>query len=152
MSAALLPCPFCGSTEDAPLEEVVHVSMSEHDWRNPSWTVQCDNCTATMGSSDTEEEAIDAWNTRTTDRQTLRADIIDRYENTLRSLDDAPKVEQCDRELVARVGRFDEEGKRQVLAGEWDHTTLVNVVVKFRIAAVRAAALADFAALDGETI
>ena len=87
--SALKPCPFCGSTEDAPIEAIVHVSMSEHDWRNPSWTVQCDNCTATMGYSDTEEEAIAAWNTRTpTGRQALRDDITARYENTLRSLDD----------------------------------------------------------------
>lgn len=60
----LLPCPFCGSCETSPVEDVVHVSMNEHDWRDPSWTVQCDGCTATMGYSDSEDEAIDAWNRR----------------------------------------------------------------------------------------
>lgn len=60
-------CPFCGATADAPIEKVVHVSMSEHDWRDASWTVQCDNCSGTHGYFDSEDEAIDHWNTRPTD-------------------------------------------------------------------------------------
>ena len=156
-SAALLPCPFCGSTEDAPLEEVVHVSMSEHDWRNPSWTVQCDNCTATMGSSDTEEEAIDAWNTRTTDRQALRDEITARYENTwqLWSLDDALKVEQCDRYAAAdymRVIGDSRWSQHGILRGFCDNCSIVIAFARHRIAAVRAAALSELAALDGETM
>lgn len=63
----LLPCPFCGSTTNAPIEEVVHLSHTEcEEAPFDQWTVQCDNCTATMGYSETADEAIEAWNCRTT--------------------------------------------------------------------------------------
>ena len=60
----LLPCPFCGNDGSGPIEDALHISLNEHEWRGPSWTVQCDKCTATMGYSDTEDAAIEAWNTR----------------------------------------------------------------------------------------
>ena len=58
------PCPFCGNDGTGPIEDALHVVFNEHDWRDPSWSVQCDKCTATMGYSDSEDEAIDRWNTR----------------------------------------------------------------------------------------
>lgn len=60
----LLPCPFCGNNGSGPIEDALHVVLNEHDWRSPSWTVQCDKCTATMGYSDERDEAIAAWNRR----------------------------------------------------------------------------------------
>lgn len=60
----LLPCPFCGNDGSGPAEEALHVSMTEHDWRAASWSVQCDKCTATMGYSDSEDAAVEDWNTR----------------------------------------------------------------------------------------
>jgi hypothetical protein len=63
---ALKPCPFCGNDGSGPIEEALHVIHSELRWRPvyDSYTVQCDRCTATMGYSDSEEEAIADWNTR----------------------------------------------------------------------------------------
>lgn len=60
----LLPCPFCGNDGSGPVEDALHLVFSEHDWREQSWTVQCDKCTATMGYSDSEDEAVDGWNRR----------------------------------------------------------------------------------------
>ena len=67
----LLPCPFCGNDGLGPIEEALHIAFTEHDWRGPFWTVQCDKCTATMGYSDSEDEAIEAWNTRALDADAL---------------------------------------------------------------------------------
>lgn len=60
----LLPCPFCGNDGSGPVEDALHLVFSEDDWREQSWTVQCDKCTATMGDSDSEDEAVDGWNRR----------------------------------------------------------------------------------------
>jgi hypothetical protein len=60
----LLPCPFCGNDGDGSIEDALHVICNEYDWRAPTWSVQCDRCTATMGYSDTKTEAVTAWNTR----------------------------------------------------------------------------------------
>ena len=68
----LLPCPFCGNDGSGPIEEAPHIAFTEHDWRGPSWTVQCDKCTATMGYLDSEDAVIEAWNTRIN----LAADVL----------------------------------------------------------------------------
>lgn len=62
----LLPCPFCGNDGTGPVESALHISHTELEWRasHDSYSVQCDRCTATMGYSDSAEEAITAWNTR----------------------------------------------------------------------------------------
>ena len=76
-----------------------------------------------------------------TDRQALRDDITARYENTLRSLDDAPKVEQCDREAAADlVGPMSNEGRYPGFAcdfrvGRSDKSPLVQAFARHRIAA-----------------
>ncbi len=63
----LLPCPFCGNDGSGPIEDALQIHHNEpdyiHDHRH-TWTVQCDKCTATMGYSDSEDEAIEAWNRR----------------------------------------------------------------------------------------
>lgn len=64
MSEELKPCPFCGNDGRGPIEHALHISYNEHDWREASWSPQCDKCTATMGYFVSKEEAIDAWNTR----------------------------------------------------------------------------------------
>lgn len=65
---ALKPCPFCGNDGSGPIEDALHVIHSEPDWEHGdnrhTWSVQCDKCTATMGYSDSEDEAIEAWNRR----------------------------------------------------------------------------------------
>ena len=58
MTDTLKDCPFCGDAED------VHASGDN----SYGWTVQCDNCTGTMGYCSTEAEAIAAWNTRPAER------------------------------------------------------------------------------------
>lgn len=65
-AANLLPCPFCGNDGKGAIEDALHVAHSELEWRASydSYCVQCDKCTATMGYSDSEDEAITAWNTR----------------------------------------------------------------------------------------
>lgn len=65
LAQELEACPFCGNDGSGPIEDALHVSFQEHDWREPSWTPQCDKCTGTMGYFNSEEEAIAAWNTRT---------------------------------------------------------------------------------------
>ena len=64
MTANLKPCPFCANDGSGPIEHALHISHNEHDWREASWSPQCDKCTATMGYFVSKEEAIDAWNTR----------------------------------------------------------------------------------------
>ena len=66
MEQELEPCPFCGNDGSGRIEDALHVSMSERGWREPSWSVQCDKCTATTGYFDTKAEATAAWNTRAT--------------------------------------------------------------------------------------
>ena len=53
MGCRILPCPFCGGVE---LE-------SGDNWSCGEGYVHCSSCGVTM-SSDTEESAIDKWNTR----------------------------------------------------------------------------------------
>lgn len=62
----LLPCPFCGNNGHGPVEDALHVCHVEDDQHvaYDRYCAQCDKCTATMGYSDSEEEAISAWNTR----------------------------------------------------------------------------------------
>lgn len=65
--SALLPCPHCGNDGSGPIEAALQIHHNEpdyvHDHRH-TWTVQCDKCTATMGYSDSEDEAVEAWNRR----------------------------------------------------------------------------------------
>lgn len=64
---ALKPCPFCGNDGSGPIEDALHISFHEAEWRyGDAWSVQCDKCTATMGYSKTKDEAIAEWNTRVT--------------------------------------------------------------------------------------
>ena len=63
---ALEACPFCGNDGTGSIEEALHVSHEElehHPWYNV-YSVQCDKCCASQGYSETEDEAITAWNTR----------------------------------------------------------------------------------------
>ena len=60
MSEKLKPCPFCGSEAEVRTDE------------NDEYYVSCTECFALVGycadtwaEYETEEEAIDAWNTRT---------------------------------------------------------------------------------------
>lgn len=62
----LLPCPFCGNDGSGPVEDALHIAHSQCDW-HPAYdvyAVQCDKCTATMGYSESEDAAAEAWNTR----------------------------------------------------------------------------------------
>lgn len=60
----LEPCPHCGNDGSGPIEHALQICHSENYPRADSWSVQCDKCSATMGYSDSEEEAIEAWNRR----------------------------------------------------------------------------------------
>ena len=59
-SAVLLPCPFCGNDGNGPIEYALHICFD--DMPLDLYTVQCDKCTATMGKSPSEAEAIAAAN------------------------------------------------------------------------------------------
>ena len=107
------------------------------------------------------------------DRQTLRADIIDRYENTLRSLDDGwQPIESVplDEEILAAIevhntlekkwweihiicidsetGEITRDCYNGWDAGDYSHWMPLPAPPQSK----RAAALSDLAALDGETI
>ena len=59
---ALLPCPFCASTETGlyrPTE--AREGSGWHDW-----FVRCHQCHVESAEYETESEAVTAWNTRTT--------------------------------------------------------------------------------------
>lgn len=90
----LLACPFCGNDGSGSIEHALHVAFNEHDWRDSSWTVQCDKCTATMGYSDSEDEAIAAWNTRATFTNQKHAD---------KALDEAAIMEAAERVHAAHM-------------------------------------------------
>jgi len=80
---SLLPCPFCGNDGSGTVEDALHVVHSELRWRPAydSYTVQCDRCTATMGYSDSEEEAVADWNTRVTSTpQAASAEVLEALE------------------------------------------------------------------------
>ena len=59
----LSPCPFCGNDGTGPIKEALHLCEVELEWKQgiPYYTIQCDKCSATMGYSETEAEAIAAW-------------------------------------------------------------------------------------------
>lgn len=63
----LKPCPFCGNDGSGPIADSLHVCETdmEGEWIAPTaYSAQCDACTATMGYSPSEGEAIAAWNRR----------------------------------------------------------------------------------------
>jgi hypothetical protein len=63
----LKACPFCGNDGAGPVDtHALHIKHTEFAWLRPRdlYSAQCDNCTATMGYSESEKEAADAWNTR----------------------------------------------------------------------------------------
>lgn len=68
MSEELKPCPFCGGDAN---------TIGERNW----WDVECVYCgVRTTNEYESEEKAIEAWNTRTkgvmcNDRQTTKRSI-----------------------------------------------------------------------------
>lgn len=52
----LLPCPFCGGE--------AKVTAWSHWDDEYGYVAECDNCYLDMGEFETEEEAIERWNTR----------------------------------------------------------------------------------------
>ena len=57
----LKPCPFCGGTD-------IESYQIKPSWTNPYWRIGCPDCGAWFEVADwTEEEAINAWNTRAHD-------------------------------------------------------------------------------------
>jgi Lar family restriction alleviation protein len=58
MTATLLPCPFCGGRANLYTNKVDFVEK---------WSVGCGDCNADMDAcEDTQAEAAEAWNTRST--------------------------------------------------------------------------------------
>ena len=102
----LLPCPFCGNDGSGPIEEALHIAFTEHDWRGPSWTVQCDKCTATMGYFDSEDAVIEAWNTRIN----LAADVLIEAERR-----GAERMRERAARLMIELGHVSESGETLAL-------------------------------------
>jgi len=94
----LLNCPFCGCTHHSPIENVVHVVSNDDEGR---YAVQCDGCTATMGYSETEEEAITAWNTRHQPADGGDGELRDRLDDSLKLMQWF--VDRCERGEVKSV-------------------------------------------------
>lgn len=57
LEAELLPCPFCGKTDDIEIGETLPECSTELVWAI--------SCCSTMVGFTTKEDAIEAWNTRT---------------------------------------------------------------------------------------
>jgi Lar family restriction alleviation protein len=55
--AELLPCPFCGGEARIGVEKYWYPKVSRR--------AICEKCYSSTGWYDTEEQAINAWNTRT---------------------------------------------------------------------------------------
>lgn len=90
-NAELIACPFCGSTEQSPIESVVQLCHNEwHPEHNPEgdwWTVQCDHCTATMGQFRSPDKAIAAWNTRSLSPQPDTDAVEDEVQSAITELE-----------------------------------------------------------------
>lgn len=95
----LLPCPFCGNDGTGPIEDSLHIIFSEHEYRAPSWCVQCDKCTATMGYSESEEEAVEAWNRRVRRPAPAVPDDV------------AELLRDCRNRMLYDAGAFREQGR-----------------------------------------
>jgi len=53
-------CPFCGGHKQyVPKAICLHVP-----WTQPVWTVECENCQATCGYENNEDDAVIRWNER----------------------------------------------------------------------------------------
>src|SRR5574344_2483038 len=57
MSEELKPCPFCGAKTALVMDKT---------WTGQGWrcVIKCLGCGASIGVHPTEEQAVDAWNTR----------------------------------------------------------------------------------------
>lgn len=66
MSEELKPCPFCGGKGD-----YYYIMTMRKHW------IGCSNCNCATDGYDTEEEAIEAWNTRAKDANYGLADLIE---------------------------------------------------------------------------
>ena len=108
----LLPCPFCGNDGSGPIEDALHITFSEHDWRSPSWSVQCDKCTATIGYFESEDEAVEAWNTRPRLSNLMEKPyshhLVEKIRAKLHDDIDSDTIE----EIMGYVARFNDENER----------------------------------------
>ena len=77
MSDELLPCPFCGESDDLDFENELH------------WEVVCGMCNARIGMFETKEDAAAAWNAR--EQTPLEKDML-------------AALKGCVMELEARAG------------------------------------------------
>ena len=70
MNDSLKPCPFCGG----------HAIIDGCD--DTLWIVICKECNASIGYKETEQEAIEAWNSRV--QPTFTPDEIDAIRRNVR--------------------------------------------------------------------
>lgn len=81
MESNLKPCPFCGSTssrarnllESDPQLELAGVTKN-------NWKVLCNKCFGCGGVRRTAEEAIEAWNRRTSEVVKVETNFFDKEE------------------------------------------------------------------------
>lgn len=63
----LMPCPFCGHTTQ-------HFTFDQNEY-GQSWEIICEGCGVTISVCDSQEEAIERWNTRAhRDAQTVKSE------------------------------------------------------------------------------
>lgn len=60
---SLLPCPFCGVSEDLVIDGADDID-GQCEEPLPCYWVHCLYCSASGAGCDDAEEAVDAWNTR----------------------------------------------------------------------------------------
>lgn len=62
--AKLLPCPFCGNDGKDSFNHPPELDEFYHSWFLKSYRVKCGECSARRDYSDSEEDAVAAWNRR----------------------------------------------------------------------------------------
>lgn len=60
----LLPCPFCGESNSATIDEEDNIDLSENSYYSVVCNYRKGGCGSSSGYKETIEEAVELWNTR----------------------------------------------------------------------------------------